>query len=47
MFEMSVDVTEEDLNIFKQPLSTPHDLQEHLSFMLADGKERLKSAYGI
>ena len=44
---MSVDVTEEDLNIFKQPLSTPQDLQEHISFMLADGKERPKLANGI
>ena len=42
MFEMSLDVNNDDITMFKQPLTTPKDLQEHLSFMLAGGNERLK-----
>ena len=37
---MSIDVNEEDLSIFKQPLSTPQDLPEHLSFMPVDGNRK-------
>ena len=40
MLEMSLDVTDQDIHVFKQPLITPKDLQDHLAFMLADGKRK-------
>ena len=45
MFEMSVDVYEEDINFINSPMPTSQDLQEHLAFMLADNKRKLKSAF--
>ena len=45
MFEMSVDVYEEDINFINSPMPTSQDLQEHLAFMLADHKRKLKSAF--
>ena len=40
MFEMSVDVYDDDINFIKSPLVTSNDLQEHLSFMLADNRRK-------
>ena len=40
MFEMSIDVNEEGINLIKSPMASPHDLQEHMSFMLADHKRK-------
>ena len=40
MFEMSVDVYGNDINLIQSPLVTPNDLQEHLSFMLADNRRK-------
>ena len=40
MFEMSVDVYEEDINFINSPMPTNSDLQEHLAFMLADNKRK-------
>ena len=40
MFEMSVDVYEEDINFINSPMPTSQDLQEHLAFMLADNKRK-------
>ena len=40
MFEMPVDVYEEDINFINSPMPTSQDLQEHLAFMLADNKRK-------
>ena len=40
MFEMSVGVYDDDINFIKSPLVTSNDLQEHLSFMLADNRRK-------
>ena len=40
MFEMSVDVYEEDINFINSPMPTSQDLQEHLAFMFADNKRK-------
>ena len=40
MFEMSIDVNEEDTNLTRSPMATPHNLQGHLSFMLADHRRK-------
>ena len=40
MFEMSVDVYEEDINRINSPMPTSQELQDHLAFMLADGKRK-------
>ena len=36
MFEMSVDVHDDDLTVLKSPTASSTDLQEHLSFMVAN-----------
>ena len=38
MFEMSVDVHEDDMQLFRSPSASPHDLQAHLSFMISDSR---------
>ena len=40
MFEMSVDIYDDDINFIQSPLVTSNDLQEHLSFMLADNRRQ-------
>ena len=40
MFEMSVDVYEEDINFINSPMPTSQDLQEHLAFVLADNERK-------
>ena len=40
MFEMSVDVYEDDINFINSPMPTSQELQDHLAFMLADGKRK-------
>jgi len=40
MFEMSVDVYEEDINFINSPVPTSDDLQEHLACVLADSKRK-------
>ena len=40
MFEMSVDVYEDDINFINSPMPTNTDLQEHLAFMLADNRRK-------
>merc|ERR1711884_663013 len=40
MFEMSVDVYDEDINLINSPMPTPQDLQDHLAFMLADNRRK-------
>ena len=37
---MSVDVYDADINFIQSPLVTSNDLQEHLSFMLADNRRK-------
>ena len=38
MFETSVDVYDEDVDLFKSPSTSAGELQEHLSYMLSDVK---------
>ena len=40
MFEISVDVYDDDINFIQSPLVTSNNLQEHLSFMLADNRRK-------
>ena len=40
MFEMSVDVYEEDINFINSPMPTSQVLQDHLAFMFADNKRK-------
>ena len=40
MFETSVDVYDQDLEIFKSNTATQEDVQEHLSYMLSDAKRK-------
>ena len=40
MVEMSVDVNEDDMELFQSPSTTPNELQEHLAFMTANAKGR-------
>ena len=38
MFEVSVDVYDDDINFINSPMPTSQDLQDHLAFMLADNR---------
>ena len=38
MFEMSVDVHDEDLKVLNSPTASSTDLQEHVSFMVANAR---------
>ena len=40
MFEMSVDVYDDDINFINSPMPTSQDLQDHLAFMLADNRRK-------
>ena len=40
MFEMSVDLYDDDISFFQSPTATPSDLQEHLSYMIGDGRRK-------
>ena len=40
MFEMSVDVHFDDLTVLKSPTASSTDLQEHLSFMIANARRK-------
>ena len=40
MFEMSVDLYDDDVAVFQSPTATPSDLQEHLSYMISDGRRK-------
>ena len=40
MFEMSVDVYDHDLELFQSPTVSSSDLQEHLSYMIGDGRRK-------
>ena len=42
MFEMSVDVHDDDLTVLKSPTASSTDLQEHLSFMIANARGKPK-----
>ena len=42
MFEMSMDVYDDDINFIKSPLTTSNDLQEHLSFMISDRARKVE-----
>ena len=37
-----MDVYADDLNLIKSPLATPHDLQEHMSFMISDRARKVE-----
>ena len=38
MFETSIDVHEEDMDLFNNPSATSTDIQEHLSYMISDAR---------
>ena len=40
MFEMLVDLYDDDIRFFQSPTATPSDLQEHLSYMIGDGRRK-------
>ena len=40
MFEMSIDVYDEDISLIQSPMASSTDLQEHISFMLADNRRK-------
>ena len=40
MFEMSIDLYDDDSTMFQSPSTTPVDLQEHLSYMIGDGRRK-------
>ena len=40
MFETTVDVYDEDLELFKSPTASPKDLTDHLAYMLSDAKRK-------
>ena len=40
MFEMSVDVYEDDIKFINSPMPTSQDLQDHLAFMFADNRRK-------
>ena len=40
MFETSIDVYDEDLELFKSTTATPADLQEHLAYMISDARRK-------
>ena len=40
MFEMGLDVYQDDLEVFKKATSSPEDLVEHLSYMLSDARRK-------
>ena len=40
MFETSVDVYDNDLELFKSTTTTQGDVQEHLSYMLSDATRK-------
>ena len=40
MFETSMDVYDEDLELFRSASSSPADLEEHLSCMISDARRK-------
>merc|ERR1711993_218462 len=40
MFEMSVDVYDDDIKFINSPMPTSQDLQDHLAFMFADNRRK-------
>ena len=40
MFEMSVDLYDEDILFFQSPATTASDLEQHLSYMIGDGRRK-------
>lgn len=42
MFEISVDVHDDDLKVLKSPTASSTDLQEHLPFMIANARGKTK-----
>ena len=40
MFEMSVDLYDEDIAFFQSPVTTASDLEQHLSYMIGDGRRK-------
>ena len=40
MFEMSVDIYDHDLELFQSPNASSSDLQDHLSYMIGDGRRK-------
>ena len=42
MFQMEIDVNDEDLDVIKNPMATPNDLQEHLAFMISQKRRNVE-----
>ena len=42
MFEMSVDLHDDDIAYFKSPSTSQSDIQEHLSFMIGNGRRKVE-----
>ena len=40
MFETSIDVYDEDLELLKSTTATMADLQEHLAYMISDARRK-------
>ena len=40
MFETTVDVNDDDLDLFSSTTVSPKDLTDHLAYMLSDGKRK-------
>lgn len=40
MFEMSIDVHDEDIDFIKSPMASPSDLHQHLSCMISDNRRK-------
>ena len=42
MFQMEIDVNDEDLEVTKHPMATSNDLQEHITFMISQKRRNVE-----